>query len=193
MPKKPTGRATDAEQRLVEAVRNLRKRRSWSYDELAKRMTNAGCKIHATGIYKTENEGRRVTIEELVTYASVFETTPESLLQYGGKRQPRTLEMWRDLMAAEKIFGVLRTAQNAYHDLIRGVHNELIRNHELRDEIQRKFDADVTWQSSKLQEDAEQMRIDISTTEKFDEALWTWMSTARMVTFRDALKGKIDD
>jgi len=188
VPKKPTGRATEAEQRVVEAVRELRQVHSWSYEELAHRMTDAGCKIHPTGIYKTEKEGRRVTIEELVTYAEVFGTSPESLLQYGGEREPRTLEIWRDLLSAERIMAILRATQAAYDDLIRGVRLEVHRNNELKARVKERLDRSHASQRRELEQTADQMRVDISTPEKLERAIWDWNATPTMLACRDALK-----
>lgn len=43
-------------------------------------MTNAGCAIQASGLYKIEKAGRRITVDELVAFSQVFGVPVEQLL-----------------------------------------------------------------------------------------------------------------
>jgi len=75
--------------RDVYAENNLRRRvgiereaRGWTYEGLAKRMTDAGCAINASALYKIEKADppRRITVDELVALSRVLDLTAEDLL-----------------------------------------------------------------------------------------------------------------
>lgn len=76
------GRAIDQEANLAERIRFERERREWSYEALAKRMTDEGCGINGSAIFKIEKgePRRRITVDELVALSRVFETSVEDLL-----------------------------------------------------------------------------------------------------------------
>ena len=59
-----------------------RERRGWTLEGLAKRMTDAGCPIAASAIYKTEQgqPRRRIVVDELVTFSRVFGISVDQLL-----------------------------------------------------------------------------------------------------------------
>ncbi|RIK16417.1 MAG: hypothetical protein DCC50_05015 [Acidobacteria bacterium] len=75
-------RTIGKETNLAERVQYEREQRGWTYDALAKRMTEAGCSIDKSAIYKIEKGSppRRITVDELVALARVFETSVEELL-----------------------------------------------------------------------------------------------------------------
>lgn len=70
------------EENLAERVRFERELRGWTYRDLAKRMTDAGCAIDRSAIYKIEagSPPRRITVDELVALSHVLEVGVEDLL-----------------------------------------------------------------------------------------------------------------
>lgn len=52
-----------------------------TYDGLATRMTDVGCPIQGSALYKIEKSGRRITVDELVAMAKVFEVEVADLLR----------------------------------------------------------------------------------------------------------------
>lgn len=81
---RPNGpRAVGMEDALAEHIAYERESRDLSYEALAKRMTELGCSIQGSAIYKIEkgNPRRRITVDELVTFARVFELSVEDLLK----------------------------------------------------------------------------------------------------------------
>lgn len=75
-------RSIGAEDNLADRIARERQLRGWSYETLAERMTNAGCSIQGSAIYKIEkgNPRRRITVDELLAFAKVFEVTLDNLL-----------------------------------------------------------------------------------------------------------------
>lgn len=82
MPKQVPGRADAIEQRLAERIRVERTHQRFSYERLANLMTEAGFPIHGSAIYKIEQGAprRKITVDELVGFATVFGTTASDLL-----------------------------------------------------------------------------------------------------------------
>lgn len=73
-----------SEHELRRRVAYERERRGWSTAGLAARLTQvAGCPIQQSAIWKIENGDppRRVTVDELVAFARVFDVTVEELLR----------------------------------------------------------------------------------------------------------------
>jgi len=75
-------RSVEGESNLARRIQREREYRGMSYEVLAKAMTAKGCSIQGSAIYKMEKgtPPRRITVDELVTFADVFETTVEDLL-----------------------------------------------------------------------------------------------------------------
>ena len=90
MPPRNPARSVLSEESLARRVAYERERRGWSYETLAKRMTQAGYPINQAAIFRIEkgtkdkqgNPGppRRITVDELVGFAHVFEQEVERLL-----------------------------------------------------------------------------------------------------------------
>lgn len=70
------------ERNLAVRIERERNRRGLTYDALAKLMTQAGCPIQGSALFKIEKSEppRRITVDELVALAQVFQTTVEDLL-----------------------------------------------------------------------------------------------------------------
>jgi transcriptional regulator with XRE-family HTH domain len=83
MPKVNPGRSIDSEANLADRIAYERRRRHLSYEGLAALMTDEGCAIQGSAIYKIEkgDPPRRVTVDELVALTRVFDvkTTDELL------------------------------------------------------------------------------------------------------------------
>jgi transcriptional regulator with XRE-family HTH domain len=79
-PNKP--REVYAENYLAARIISEREARGWSLEGLAKRMTNAGCAINQSAIYKIEQgqPRRRITVDELVAFSRVFGLPLDDLL-----------------------------------------------------------------------------------------------------------------
>lgn len=82
MPRPNQPRAIASEQTVARRVAAEREERGMSYDGLASRMTAAGCAINASALYKIEKGSppRRITVDELVAFSRVFETTVADLI-----------------------------------------------------------------------------------------------------------------
>lgn len=82
MPRPNKGRTLYSEQALAERVAAERALRGWTFDELAQRMTDAGCAINGSAVYKIEKgrPRRRITVDEHVAFSRVFELPLEELL-----------------------------------------------------------------------------------------------------------------
>ncbi|CAG7845787.1 hypothetical protein USB125703_02062 [Pseudoclavibacter triregionum] len=76
------GRTIAAEANLADRIRMEREARSLTNEGLAKLMTDAGCAMQGSAIFKIEKgePRRRISVDELVAFAAVFETTVEDLL-----------------------------------------------------------------------------------------------------------------
>jgi transcriptional regulator with XRE-family HTH domain len=82
MPRSNRGRTMGSERTLAQRLAYERTVREWTYDQLARRMTDVGCKIQGSALFKIEkgDPPRRVTVDELVALANVFETPMDELL-----------------------------------------------------------------------------------------------------------------
>lgn len=81
MPRPSRDKSTGAEANLARRIEYERERRGLSYEGLAKLMTDAGCKIQGSAIFKIEKDKdkdgnpltpRRITVDELTAFAAVF-------------------------------------------------------------------------------------------------------------------------
>jgi transcriptional regulator with XRE-family HTH domain len=71
------------EENVARRIAHEREARGWSYEGLADRMTRAGYPIHASAIFKIEKgkPARRVTVDEMVGFANVFDIPVGDLLE----------------------------------------------------------------------------------------------------------------
>lgn len=76
-------RAIGSERALARRIQWERENRGWSYDGLASRMTQVGCPIQPSALYKVEKADppRRITVDELVALARVMELDINELLR----------------------------------------------------------------------------------------------------------------
>lgn len=71
-----------AEDHLAARITIEREQRGWTLEGLAKRMTDAGCPLAPSAIYKVEQgqPRRRIVVDELVAFSRVFGIPVEQLL-----------------------------------------------------------------------------------------------------------------
>lgn len=76
------GRTVFAEDHVAARITLERERRGWTLEGLAKRMTDAGCPLAASAVYKTEQgqPRRRIVVDELVAFSRVFVIPVDQLL-----------------------------------------------------------------------------------------------------------------
>jgi transcriptional regulator with XRE-family HTH domain len=67
-------------QHVAERVRKFRRQRDWSQAELANQVSRLGVTMHQTAIDKVEKGKRRVTVDELLLFASALDVAPALLL-----------------------------------------------------------------------------------------------------------------
>jgi transcriptional regulator with XRE-family HTH domain len=80
MPRPNPHRTIAGERSLAQRVATERELRGMTYEGLATRMARAGCPINASGIYKIEKAGRRITVDELLGFSAVFGVKVDDLL-----------------------------------------------------------------------------------------------------------------
>ena len=106
MPRPKPVRQLSSERNLAARIARERERGGYSYAGLALRMTDVGCAIDPSAIYKIEksNPPRRITVDELVGFAAVFGVPVEELLlpaEIAGDHEARKLlEVWSARRAA---------------------------------------------------------------------------------------------
>lgn len=82
MPRTNPGRSIDSEANLAERVARERKRLGLSYQGLADAMAAAGCPVDRSAMYRIESgtPPRRISVDELVAFSRVFDTSVDELL-----------------------------------------------------------------------------------------------------------------
>jgi transcriptional regulator with XRE-family HTH domain len=82
MPRRKRPSSVGGEANLSRRIAFERERRGWSYGTLAQRMTAAGAPVAASALQRVEKSEprRRVTVDELLALADVFEVSVEELL-----------------------------------------------------------------------------------------------------------------
>jgi transcriptional regulator with XRE-family HTH domain len=82
VPRPNLPRSMQSEENLAHRIAYERERRRWTYEGTAKRLTEAGCPTQGSAIYKIEkgNPRRRISVDELVGFAKVFDVETSDLL-----------------------------------------------------------------------------------------------------------------
>jgi len=82
VPRPNPTRALHAEENLARRIAHEREQRGWTYEGLATRLTEAGCPIQGSAIYKIEKGAprRRISVDELVALSKVFDVDIADLL-----------------------------------------------------------------------------------------------------------------
>lgn len=103
MPRPNKDRQVEHEANLARRIEVERERRDWSLTDLARRMTDAGCPLHASAIHKIEkgDPPRRISLNEAVAFAQVFGLPLGALiLGPGVVATKEALAMWTKYEAA---------------------------------------------------------------------------------------------
>lgn len=98
-------RSIEGESNLARRIQREREYRGLSYEALAKTMTDVGCSIQGSAIYKIEkgDPPRRITVDELVAFARVFDVEVEDLLTpVEVLRTQRGKQLLKDLEDADR-------------------------------------------------------------------------------------------
>ncbi|MEK4240807.1 helix-turn-helix transcriptional regulator [Janibacter sp. FSL W8-0316] len=105
-------RSIEGETNLAWRISHEREERGWSYDALARRMTEAGCPINASAIYKIEkgDPPRKIGVDELIAFARVFGREVEDLLTP------------RDIYQKARMKEVVRAVEDARANFIDALH-----------------------------------------------------------------------
>lgn len=82
MPRPNAPRSLAGEETVAERISYERSARGWSYEALAKHMTDAGVPLNQSAIQKIEkgNPRRRISVDELLGFAKVFQTNISDLV-----------------------------------------------------------------------------------------------------------------
>lgn len=82
MPRPNPPRTVQGEINLARRIAYERERRSWTYEGIARRLTEVGCPIQGSAIYKIEKgqPRRRISVDEFVAFAEIFEIERDELL-----------------------------------------------------------------------------------------------------------------
>lgn len=132
MPPRNPPRALTGEQQLAERVAHERERRGWSYEQLAKRMTDAGCSMNQSAINKIEKGSprRRITVDELLGFAKVFETNISDLVLdrsiVQDAKAAQLFKKWQEADAETQRVGQLADAAAEEFEKYTGLHPSLV-------------------------------------------------------------------
>lgn len=103
MPRPNRGRDVYAEEHVARRIMQERDARGWTNEGLAQRMTQVGCPLNQSAIYKIEHSRprRRITVDELAAFSRVFDIPVQRLLIDPDldvdERVSEALEEWRSL------------------------------------------------------------------------------------------------
>lgn len=105
-------RSVEGESNLAWRIAHEREERGWSYEALAKRMTDVGCSINASAIYKIEkgDPPRKIGVDELIAFARVFGKQVDDLLTR------------RDVYQKERMKEVVELVEAAREGLVDALH-----------------------------------------------------------------------
>ena len=114
-------RSVGGEDNLARRIERERTARGLSYEALAKLLTEAGCTIQGSAIYKIEKTKppRRITVDELIALAQVLETSIEDLLTpIEVLEKERAQEVLKDLDKADgELLAAMGRFLTAYREL----------------------------------------------------------------------------
>lgn len=138
-----------SERNVAGRIRQLREAqvdtagRSWSQEELARRMTQAGYPMTHTSIWKIENPdkksgGRSIPIGEAVGFARVLGVTLAELLL--PEDAVREIDGWQRLQSAAEALDQIRSAWSTYVHEIEGARLAVRANPRVAERIQNYLD-----------------------------------------------------
>lgn len=111
MPRRGPTRSIQAEDHLAARIEFERQERGWSPAGLASRLTQVGCPMTQSSIWKIENgePRRRITLDEAVAFAQVFDVELRDLLlppEIAASKE--ALRLWAEHQRATRRFLVER-------------------------------------------------------------------------------------
>lgn len=132
--------ARETEQKLGARVRELRQLAGWTQDELASRMTAAGCDTGQATVSKIESAGRPTSVGEVATLSKIFGVGIVDLMRRGPVIDDRTAgELARQMgEIEEQAEAVRRELAKIEHDYFVAVKNRDKARAELADLEYRK-------------------------------------------------------
>lgn len=80
MPPKKPERTVQFEAHAAARIRFEREHQGWSLEQLASRITELGCPLDRSAIYKIEQGNRRITLDEAGAFALAFRTSVDKLM-----------------------------------------------------------------------------------------------------------------
>lgn len=95
MPRPNKARSIGGESNLAERIKYERDAAGWSPAELARKMSEEGCSISTSAIYKIEAGDRTIKVDELVALSQVFGLGVDNLL--------RPMQMLRQEWAEQRV------------------------------------------------------------------------------------------
>lgn len=83
MPRQSKPSVLDSEDNVAAHIQGEREARAWSTGHLAKLVTEAGCPISQSAIWRIENgePRRKISVDELIAFGKVFDMTVDEMLQ----------------------------------------------------------------------------------------------------------------
>ena len=142
MPKINRGRAFGYEAAVAERMEYERQRRRWSLQDLATRMTDAGCPINQSAIHKIERgePRRRITVDELGALAVVFGTPIEELIvPMAIVADARVRQLWDEWRAAQSARIAANQRVRDLERALRDVSAHPLAQPAIREEINRRL------------------------------------------------------
>ena len=140
MPKPVEGRTMAQEAWVAQRVKSERLGRRWSLEEVARRMADVGCPIPISAIHKIEKSDppRRISLNEFLALASVFDIPPDDLM-----KPPDAVSE----AAAKELVDEWEAARDAAADQIRHLyflHEKLATQHpEAAEQVRERFGPDL--------------------------------------------------
>lgn len=143
-------RAGDGEGNVAAHVRFERELRGWSTAELARYITEAGCPMSQSAVWRIESgePRRKISVDELIAFAKVFDKSIDDLLQPPTTDYPedlireyvlawlrKELTVWHRKLDASVAFGDLARMLTAYPGAgphLSGVIDEVMERENLR-------------------------------------------------------------
>lgn len=197
---KPRNRRTRAEQFMAERIQEEREKKGWSFRQLSNALRDlpedTRLEIDPSALYKIETptaEGkrRRITVDEAVSFAAVFEVSLSEWLLI--PHSQTTIEGWRKFMGLVDELDKARVANTEYVWGINAVRKLVRDNPALREEIKefQKSEAEKVRSRLKAWEERNHPNFDMKSKQRIKAEIsdeWVWGNqTSAMLATHDAL------
>lgn len=162
MPRPNKPRDVLAEDHLAQRIAAERDARGWTNDGLAKRMTDAGCPMNGSAIFKIEKgePRRRIVVDEMVAFSRVFNVPVEELLMppsvAASREFGRLVGEWRDsFLAREAAEAAENAARMALADFLESQGGDDVPDGDIVRVMQEAFEGRLPTEGGKWLGDAE--------------------------------------